>query len=101
MLDKIIAFLKFSNQHGMLLPTAHDPVPGKPSVSLLFAYLSFIGTFVTNCYLTYKDPTLGTTGFIIFFTLCMVFYLIRRLKKFSADLDDKSINLEGEDEEKT
>ena len=98
MLEKLLKFIKLANEEGLCLPMARDAVPGKPSVSLLFAYVSFCGAFMANSILTYKDPSLGSVGFIVFFTLCMVFYLIRRLKKFSADLDDKSINLEGEDE---
>jgi hypothetical protein len=42
----------------------------------------------------------GTIAAMIYATLMITFYLLRRLSKASFDLDDKSISLEGEEDKK-
>lgn len=91
-------FLKKANEHGLKLPFGHDAVSKKPSVTLLFSYITFVLAVIANLVLVYKDVFIGTITFIVFWVLATVFYLIRRLKTFKADLDDRSIELEGDNE---
>ena len=81
---------------GLKLPYAHDPATGQASVTLLFPYIVFILALIANAILLYKDTFTGTVTAIIFWAVAMIFYLIRRLSKAKIDLDDKSIELDGE-----
>lgn len=84
---------------GLKLPYAYDPVSGKPSVTLLFPYIAFIVAIIGNIILINKDTFTGTVTAIIFWALSTVFYMLRQLNKAKIDLDDKSIDLEGESDE--
>lgn len=79
----------------MKLPAAYDKVQDGPSVTLLFSHLSFCLTFTAIIFLLIKDITIGTITAMIFWVIATVFYLIRRLKTFKADLDDRSIEFDG------
>lgn len=100
-LNDLKTLIKKANKDGIPLPMAKDWRDGKslPSVSLLFVYISFIVMIVSAIALHVKTEYLSATvTLVLIWILAMVFYMIRRLKSFKADLDDKSINLEGEDE---
>ena len=78
---------------GMKLPMAFDPVGGKPSVTLLFAYVMFTLTFMGCAVLLVQNPTIGTGASFIVWVTAMVFYLLRRLTRAKIDFDDRSIDL--------
>lgn len=101
MIEKIKELLKNANEEGLKLPFAKDGVTGQPSVSLLFAYVTFMTTLVVGLFLSYKDILSGSIFMLTFWTLSTVFYLIRKITKFKADLDDKSIELDGGEEPPT
>ena len=97
MLNTLKEFFKFSAKNGLYFPAAFDKVSNGPSVSLLFANIAFYLSIVIIIILSVKDINLGTIAAILQSTLMLVFYLMRRLSKFKADLDDKSIELESGD----
>lgn len=100
-MQKLIDFFKYSSEQGTRLPAAFDKDKLGPSASLLFAHLAntvAIGGIIT---LIVKDTLQGTIAAMMYSVLMIVFYLMRRIKSFKADLDDKSIELEsGEDNAK-
>lgn len=97
-MDKIKSFFKFASEQGLRLPFVYDAVSGKPSVTLLFTYITFILAMTSVIAFHFVDSLLSPAiTSISFFALCTVFYLLRRLTKFKVDLDDRSIDLEGED----
>ena len=100
-MEKLIKFFKFGSTTGWFLGAAHDADKPGPSASLLFAHVAnfvAIGAIIT---LIVKDTLQGTIAAIMYSTLMIVFYLMRRLAKFKVDLDDKSIEMDsGEDNAK-
>lgn len=88
-------------ENGIPVPFIRDTQINKPSMTLTFAYVSFIVAMTGIIFLTIKEIVLGTTAAIMFWVLCMVFYRIRKLDKFKIDLDDKSIELDGGDEDES
>ncbi len=100
MSEKIKKFLEESAVRGMYLPLAYDA--GKPSITMFFSYLANTLAIISLALLHVKgEPfvaTLTTTSYAIIQT---VLYMLRRLSKAKIDLDDRSFDLEGEEDEKT
>lgn len=97
-MEKLKQFFQFASTNGLWLLSAFDNDKPGPSASLLFAHAAntvALGAIIT---LIVKDTLQGTIAAIMYSVLMIVFYLMRRIKSFKADLDDKSIELEsGED----
>ena len=83
-------------------PFAKDKTSGKSSVTLFFAYVSFLLAAIVTGYLVYKDAIAGTVSALMLFFGCLLMYRLRRLDSFSIDLDDKqiSVNSNGSSNEK-
>lgn len=97
MLEKIKQFLEFSAKNGLYLPLAYDGDREVPSVTLLFAYTSFVMcllsigyTFINNGAIT---PVVSS---IMLFIISITMYRIRRLDSVEVDLDDKSIKIKSD-----
>lgn len=87
------------NKEGMNVPLASDN--GVPSMTLLFAYISFLATLISLIYLhIFPDRPTPTIVSIVFWTIALIIYRVRKIDKFSVDLDDKSFSIEGSDDEK-
>lgn len=100
MFDKLKALLARLNNPGMLLPIAHNPSTGLPSVTLTFAYVTFVLAVLSTIALHFKtDLWIATSSCLIFWTLAVVFYRMGKLDKVKLDLDDRSIELESEEED--
>lgn len=99
-MGKLKELLKEWCDIGIHLPYAHDAASDKPSITLLFAYLSGVMVIVSLIILHIK-PTLviPTAMTMLFWALAVVFYRLRKLDKVKFDLDDKSIELEGSEKE--
>jgi hypothetical protein len=102
MIKKIKELYEFSAKTGFFLPAAYDFDKPGPSVSLLFAHISFYVAIGSIIYLIYKDVNLGTVAAISFAVVYFIFYMLRKLTKAKVDLDDKSFELEnGSDDSST
>lgn len=98
-MNKIKEFFKMASEQGLRLPFAFDSVSGKPSVTLLFAYITFVLALTSTILLHVTDKVFtATVTSIMFFVISTIFYLLRRLTKAKLDLDDRSIELDGEEE---
>lgn len=98
MSERIKEFFVKASTEGLYLPVAQDA--GKPSVTLFFMYLSNLVAIVSLILLHVKgDPFTATSTTAIYAIIQTVLYMLRRLQKAKFDLDDKSIELEGEDDE--
>lgn len=96
MLEQIKKFFNFSSEKGLKLPYAFDPITKKPSVTLFFAYISFIIASISLISLHFESHLLSATGMSFIFTgMMIIFYLIRSINKAKIDLDDKEIDLES------
>lgn len=101
MLSKISTVIRRWCKEGVNLPYAHDPEKNQPSATLLFLYISFVIAACSVIALHLKAGLfIATITAICFWVLAMVFYRIRKLDKFKIDLDDKTIELDAEDEDK-
>lgn len=100
MFVKLKNFFKNASVNGLYLPFVHDPVTKKPSITLLFSYVTFLMSVLSVILLHFKQtliiPTFMT---IMFWVLAVIFYMIRTIQKAKIDLDEKSIELEGEEED--
>lgn len=84
---------------GLNLPKANDPIPDKPSVTLLAFYLMLMLTIASLVALHFKIELLvATTMTLLAWAMSFIFYKLRRLDKAKLDLDDKSIELDAGDE---
>lgn len=98
MITKLKELFKFSAERGLNLPAAYDHQQKGPSSSLLFAHVSFFIASVSIMILMYKDINLGTVAAMLFSGLYFIFYMLRKLNKAKIDFDDKSIDLENNEE---
>ena len=84
---------------GMHFPFIHDPRSKKPSITLLFAYLSFAMAFISIILLhIWVHLVIATVTSILFWAMAVIFYRLRNLDKAKIDFDDKSIELEGNED---
>lgn len=79
---------------------AHDGSTGEPSITLFFAYTTFILTFASAILLHIFPDLLNASVYtLIFWVIAFVFYRLRKLDKIKIDLDDREIELEGSDDD--
>lgn len=89
------------NKLGMRWPLPHDPITEKPSITIMFAYASFVLAFI-SIIIFHFYPTvmfLPAATAISFWALSTVFYLLRKLTKAKFDWQNKSLELGSEDSE--
>ena len=90
--------LKQLIERGLPLPHAYDPVPKEPSFRLLAAYVSFVIASISVITLhIWPQTSVATWTAIGYFTLCMVFYMLKKLTSAKIDLDDREISLSSEE----
>lgn len=88
------------NKEGVNVPLASDN--GVPSMTLLFAYISFLATLLSLIYLHIFPDRYGPTIMsVITWVIALVIYRMRRIEKMKFDLDNRSFELDSEDEEET
>jgi len=89
---------------GMNWPFVHDPVRGKPSVTLMMFYIGFFTAFLTimvsSVMMTIKGDYMTATimpTMLMFSTF--IFYRLRRLDGVKINLSEKSLDLSGSSDE--
>lgn len=95
----MIKFIKsiYNNmsETGIKFPFAYDAISKKPSVTLFFAYITFILMVVSLVLLHLTKVLLQATATsILVWVIAVVFYRLRELDKFKINLKDQSIDLE-------
>lgn len=97
MLNFIKTIYKEMCETGIKFPFAYDPVTKAPSVTLLFAYITFVTMMVSLIGLhIYKQILQATLVSILVWVIAVVFYRLRELDKFKIDLKNQSVELEDE-----
>lgn len=100
MWNNIVNWWKEVRDNGIRFPYAHDTQRKEASASLFFVYIAFYVAIVSIIVLHNKLELLTATVTAIgFFALCMVFYMLRKINKVKADLDDKSFELDNDEKE--
>jgi hypothetical protein len=86
-------------ERGLALPHAYDPAQKKPSFRLLTAYISFLLSVCSLIALHfYSEMVIASAMSMLFFGICMVFYMLKKLDSARIDLDDQEISLNVEKE---
>lgn len=88
------------SEEGMTFPFVKDVSGDRPSVTLLFFYVSYlIGQFfvtISSYELMRKGSFLIATFMpVVMVVLTYVFYRFHQLSKVSFDFDDKQLSIEG------
>lgn len=104
MLKKLSEHWSRWSTKGMEWPFVHDPVKGKPSVTLLFFYITFCLTTLaisaSSTMLIIKGSYLQATMMpMLAWFSAFVFYRLRRLDSVKINLAEKSVELDGGEEE--
>ena len=100
MLNKISSWWNRISEEGLRFPFVHSPTANKPSVTLMFVYLSFVLAFISLISAHFSLAVIPATAMcILFWSLSVVFYRIRKMDKAKFDLDDKSISIEGNNDD--
>lgn len=85
---------------GIHWPYLYDPTTDKPSITLGLLYLTSLVMLGSLLALHVKSDLLtATLTSIMVWILAYVMYRLRKLDSFKIDLDDKSIELDGDDDE--
>lgn len=96
MLVKLLEIWKKWSDEGMKLPFVFDSRTKKPSITLLFAYVTFINMIISLILLhVWQSLLIATSASILVWVIAVIFYRLRNLDKAKIDLDDKSIELQG------
>lgn len=95
-MGKIKNIWKSMSTKGVHLPFVHDPVSGKPSITLLFPYVTFVLSVISIIALHFKPSlVIATTTTLIFWGVSVVFYMLRKISKATFDVSDGSFELES------
>lgn len=95
----MIDLFKYSNEKGLPLPLAHDPVQQQASVTMFFAYLTNLLAIASLIYYNIAGDHFNAACLsCVYAIIHTILFMFKHLRTFKADLDDKSIELEGSDE---
>ncbi len=75
-------------------PFVIDKVTGKPSVTLLFAYISFLVAVIAVGIMISKDTEIGTGAALMLFFGSIIMYRFRNLDKIKFSLKNQEIEIE-------
>lgn len=99
MLGKLLELWDKWSTEGMKLPFVHDPEAKVASVTLLFTYVTFVLMVIFLTLSFFYPETLQTTAMsVLIWAVSVIFYRLRKLDKVKIDVDNKSIELDSEDE---
>jgi hypothetical protein len=99
MLGNLQEFWKKLCTEGIHLPFAYDPETKEPSVTLGFYWIVAFLAIVSLILLHLKLVSYTATGMsLVFVLLAFIMYRLRKLDKVKIDVDDQSIELDGDDE---
>ncbi len=99
MFKKFLSWLEENRDYGVTVFLAYDPISQKPSITLLMAYVSFLLAIGSTVLLHAQSLLMGTIASLMLATIMTIFYLIRSLNKAKINLEEKSFELENNDED--
>lgn len=96
----IITKIKDWSENGIKFWYAYDGSTDKKSITLFFTYITFWVALLGSIAVYFKSDLLfASINSIAFWILAFVMYRIRSLDKFKVDLDDRSIELSGDEKD--
>lgn len=97
-MSKFNDFFERANKIGLNVPLAHDSTKGQPSVTLFFMYLANVMAIFSLIYLHLRaDAFVANCMTLLYAVISTVLYMMRKLQSAKFDLDDKSFELESDD----
>lgn len=98
MIEYLSNKLKEWNTTGVRFIFAHDPTTDKPSVTLLFPYVSFMLLVISTIGLHFNTNLVIASIFTAMVWIAsVIFYLMRKLQKASFSVKTGSVELEAKD----
>ena len=95
-MSKFLKVWKNWSENGIKLPYLHDPVTKKPSITLLFPYITFVLALISVILLhIWPSMIVATITSLLFWSTSTIFYLIRKLNKAKINLQNQSVELDG------
>lgn len=99
MFEKLKNFFKKASREGLHFPFVYNPKTKTPSVTLLFAYITFVLALVSSIALHfYLSLLTATIASITFWVLAVIFYRLNKLDSVKFNLKDQSFELDADDE---
>lgn len=100
-MNKLSEIWKRWAEQGLKLPFLYDPTTQQASITLALLYITSVLMLVSVIMLHIKSELLtATLTSIMVWIMAYVMYRLRRLDSFKLDLDDKTIELDGSEENK-
>ena len=82
-------------EKGLRIPFAFDSVTKQPSITLFFAYVTFVVMMLSLIGLhVYKQILQATLLSVLVWVLAVVFYKFKEFDRFKINLKDQSVDLE-------
>ena len=94
-MNKLISLI----YNGFPIPTVLDTKDGKPSTTLTMTVVAHIVAVLATINLRHHDALQGAIQAGVLWLLSMVFYRLKKLDSVKFDLDDKSFELKGGEDE--
>lgn len=83
-------------ESGIRLPYAFDPETNKPSITLMFYWITSFLSIISLMLLHTKVVEYKATGTaLVFVLMAFIMYRLRKLDKVKIDVDDQSIELDN------
>lgn len=100
MLEAVKNWYNDVKEHGIKFLYAYDSEKKSASSTLFYCYISFYLVLASLIALHFKAELLTASSVTIgFFSVCMIFYRLRKIDKLKVDLDDRSIDIENNDKD--
>lgn len=99
MLGKLFEIWERWCNKGIMLPFGYDPETQKPSITLIFFWITSILSVLSLIALHFNFVTYTSTGVsLLFVVIGFVMYRLRKLDKVKIDVKNQSIDLENNEE---
>jgi len=91
-------FWKSLSTNGIHVPFIFDGETGKPSITLMFAYVTFVLAVISLVALHFRSELLtATITSITFWAVAVVLYRMRKIDKLKFNLEERSVEVGAED----
>lgn len=102
MIQGLKDILKRWSEEGIKLPFAYDAESGKPSITLLFYWITWSLAVISLIVLHFGKVAISATAMSLGFVLtAFIMYRLRKLDKVKIDVKNQSVELDDDNQEET
>lgn len=99
MLSKFLEKWRKWSVNGVYVPFIYDQSTKGPSMTLAFSYITFVLAILSCIALHVKvELFVATVTTLMFWLIATILYMIRKITKAKFDLDDKSFELDNDED---